>query len=170
MSQKITDRPVSNIRVRLAEPRDYDGLCVLFDELDAFHRVEVPWLFVESQGPARSREYFEPFYAGKESAAFVAEAGGHIVGAALGFLRETNPFPIIRRARYAILDALGVTESSRRRGVGADLTRALETWAAAGGAEWVELGVYEFNEGARRFYDALGYPTLSRKLRKPLSG
>jgi GNAT superfamily N-acetyltransferase len=164
------NQPSSDILVRLAEPRDYDGLCVLFDELDAFHRVELPWLFVEAEGPVRSREYFEPFYAGKESAGFVAEAGGHIVGAVLGFLRETNPFPIIRRARYAVLDALGVTESYRRRGVGAALTRALEAWAAASRAEWVELGVYEFNEGARRFYDALGYPTLSRKLRKPLSG
>jgi GNAT superfamily N-acetyltransferase len=161
---------VSEILVRAAERRDYDGLCALFDELDAFHRVVLPWLFVQPAGPARSREYFEPFYAGKESAAFVADAGGDIVGAALGLLRETNPFPIIRRARYAVLDALGVAESFRRRGVGAELTRALETWAAASGAEWVELGVYEFNEGARRFYETLGYPTLSRKLRKPLSG
>jgi len=160
---------MAGVIVRLAEPRDYDGLCVLFEELDEFHRAEVPWLFVKPDGPVRAREYFEPFYEGKDAAGFVADAGPDgIIGATLGIIRTTVDFPVIRRARYAVLDVLGVRDSFRRQGVGARLTRALEAWAANAGVEWVELGVYEFNEGAQRFYAGLGYATLSRKLRKPI--
>ena len=45
---------------------------------------------------------------------------------------------------------------------------AAHQWARARGLTRVELNVYEFNEGARAFYAALGYETLSRKLGRSL--
>ena len=35
-------------------------------------------------------------------------------------------------------------------------------------ARWLELGVYQFNEPARSFYEKLGYVPVSTKLRRPL--
>jgi hypothetical protein len=39
-------------------------------------------------------------------------------------------------------------------------------WTLEAGAAWVELNVYEFNQDARHFYEALGYLPLSTKLRR----
>lgn len=162
---------MTTLLVRRAEPRDYDDLCALCDAVDDLHRAAVPWYVAEPAGPARSREYFEPFFTGTEHVALVADAGADgSAGALLGFLKETPVFPIIRPARYAVLDLIGVRASHRRRGAGERLVRAFEAWAAERGASWIELGVYDFNQGAQRFYDALGYGTLLRKMRKPLGG
>jgi hypothetical protein len=35
-------------------------------------------------------------------------------------------------------------------------------------ASWLEANVYEFNREALEFYNALGFQTTVRKLRKPL--
>jgi GNAT superfamily N-acetyltransferase len=161
---------VTEIVIRRAAPDDYAGVCRLLDETDDVHRPELPWLVVKPpEGVSRPREYFEPFYQGTRCVAIVAEgAPDGLVGVVLALLTHTEDFPVIRPARYGVLDVIGVRESHRRRGIGERLVRAAEEWALAGGAEWLQLGVYEFNQSAQRFYEKLGYAVISRKLRKPL--
>lgn len=89
-----------------------------------------------------------------------------------GFLLlEASPRTLSLRApewtRKADADeGLVVDLAWRRRGIGKRLARAVERWALALGARWIELNVYEFNAEARRFYESLGYNPLSTKLRK----
>ncbi|HEY3256251.1 MAG TPA: GNAT family N-acetyltransferase, partial [Polyangiaceae bacterium] len=71
------------------------------------------------------------------------------------------------RQSWGVLDNIAVSQSWRRRGVGTALIHDAERWVRARGANWIELGVYEFNEDARSFYRALGYFPVSTKLRKP---
>jgi ribosomal protein S18 acetylase RimI-like enzyme len=63
---------------------------------------------------------------------------------------------------------LVVAERHRRRGIGRRLLAASERFAVESGASSLELVVYEFNESALRFYQRLGFGTLSRSLAKPL--
>jgi GNAT superfamily N-acetyltransferase len=66
-----------------------------------------------------------------------------------------------------VLDNIAVAQAFRRRGVGSALIREAERWVRAQGASWLELGVYEFNQEARAFYQSLGYAPVLSKLRKP---
>ena len=43
-----------------------------------------------------------------------------------------------------------------------------EAWVQARGIGRIELNVFEFNTGVRRFYQDLGYSTLSRRMVKRL--
>jgi GNAT superfamily N-acetyltransferase len=57
-----------------------------------------------------------------------------------------------------------VAEAWRRRGVGRAILDGARAWAKANNAAYVEIAVHEFNQGAIRFYEALGYRTSTRRL------
>jgi diamine N-acetyltransferase len=154
-----------DLAVRVASPADYEQACILLDRLDELHRQRLPWLFRTPATQPRSRSYFEQLLSASDSAILVAEAGD-VVGVAIVLIRSAPEFPVFIQQRWGVLDNVVVSPHFRRRGVGRQLALAAETWASAQGVAWVELGVYEFNTDARRFYEALGYLPISSKLRK----
>ncbi|HVU02876.1 MAG TPA: GNAT family N-acetyltransferase, partial [Polyangiaceae bacterium] len=93
-----------------------------------------------------------------------------VIGVALVLLKQSPEFPVFRPLSYGVIDAIAVDAGWRRRGAGRALVAAATAWAESRGAAWLELGVYEFNRDALAFYDALGFQTASRKLRRPLRG
>ncbi|VTR75570.1 GNAT family N-acetyltransferase [Cellulomonas hominis] len=64
--------------------------------------------------------------------------------------------------RAAHLHGLGVRPGERGRGLGAALTAAAVRALLADGADWVSLGMWDDNDGARRVYHRLGLRTLHR--------
>ena len=154
--------------IRTARLDDYGQVCRLADLLDALHRDGAPWVFRAPEVPARSDAYFAELLSRDDSGVFVADAD-RIVGVAFAFLRAAPDQPMFHRQRWGVLDGLVVDPAWRRRGIGKLLTHAVEKWAIDMGAPWVELNVYEFNAGARQFYETLGYLPYQVKLRKPSS-
>jgi ribosomal protein S18 acetylase RimI-like enzyme len=152
-------------RIVSAGRGDYASVCELLSLLDDVHRQRVPWLFRETDGPPRSREEYAGLIAGPDSSVLVAK-NPRVVGVALVMLRSTPDFPVFVPTKFALIDNLVVAPECRRHGVGRALAAAAVEWAKKRGAAWLELGVYEFNDEARRFYEKLGYTTLTRKLVK----
>jgi len=154
--------------IRKAKPRDYDALLPIFDEGDAHHRQALPHIFCEPDGPARSRAYLNALIADENTAIFVAECDGQIVGEVNVAIRETRDIPILVPRRYAVVDTLIVLQAHRRAGIGRTLMERAQRWALARGAAEVELNVWEFNVGALAFYEALGYRTTRRTMSRVL--
>lgn len=156
----------SQIRIRRAQLQDHPAVCQLMDAGDAFHQQLAPWMFKTPNAQPRPEAYFADLLGREDQAVFVADAGP-VVGVAFALLRAAPELPIFIPQRWGVLDGLVVDRAWRRRGIGKLLVRAVEAWATALGAPWVELNVYDANVEARRFYAELGYlPTLI-KLRKP---
>jgi ribosomal protein S18 acetylase RimI-like enzyme len=153
--------------IRTAASGDYAEVAALLAEVDELHRVQLPWLFRVPAVDPRPREFFEQVMAADSSTIFVADAGS-IVGTAKVLVRSAPEFAVFIPQSWGVLDNIAVAETWRRRGVGPALTRAAETWARQQHVKWIELGVYEFNDEARAFYEALGYLPVSTKLRKSL--
>jgi ribosomal protein S18 acetylase RimI-like enzyme len=156
------------IIVRSATLADYEDTCALLGAVDELHRRNVPWLFRKPLAEPRSRDFFGRLLQGEDSTVLVAQAGTTLVGVATAILRDAPELAVFVPQRWGVLDNIAVLESWRRRGVGSSLTREAERWMTRRGANWIELGVYAFNEDARAFYQALGYLPVSTKLRKPL--
>jgi GNAT superfamily N-acetyltransferase len=152
--------------IRRACLEDYEAVRRLFAGLDALHRDRLPWLFQEPATEARSPEFFRDTLSREDSGVFVADAGG-IIGLAHGLLRTAPDLPLFVPQRWGVLDSLVVDPGWRRRGAGRLLAQAIERWALGQGAAWVEVSVYDFNDDARGFYEALGYLPLRAVLRKP---
>lgn len=151
--------------IRRARLDDYDGARRLMDGLDALHRDRLPRVFTVPSDQPRSEAFFADLLNREDSAVFVADAG-HLVGVAVGLMRAAPEFPVFIQQRWGVLDGLVVDPAWRRRGIGKLLARSVEVWAIGLGAPWVEVNVYEVNDEARRFYEALGYLPFSTKLHK----
>jgi GNAT superfamily N-acetyltransferase len=85
--------------------------------------------------------------AGVETVAFAAVADGLWVGMARGYLELPA----------AHLIAVYVTPAWRRRGLAAALSAAVVGWARERAASEIFLSVSDWNTGARRVYEALGF-------------
>jgi diamine N-acetyltransferase len=156
------------VSVRKATPNDYDPLCDLFDEIDVWHRVNLPRIFQKPGGPVRERDYYLGLISDENVGVFVAETGGELVGFVHAIVRDTPPFPVFVPRHYVIVDGIVVSSSHQKQGTGRILMSKIQDWALTKGASSIELNVYEFNESAISFYEELGYQTLSRKMSKDL--
>lgn len=165
------------ITIREATLLDYEALCGLFEEVDRAHREALPDLFQEAPGPPRDFVYVRALITDSDYAVIVAEdqdvalehGAETLVGCLVAMLRTSPDVPILVPVRYAMVDTLVVAQAYRGLGVGRKLMERAERWAHARGIPRIELNVFEFNEEARIFYEALGYTTLSRRMVKHLS-
>ena len=148
--------------IRRASPKDYGGLCGIFAEVDALHREALPHVFREPRGPARTRAYILGVLADEDATILVAQSGEDIVGLVKVNIREALDYSIMVPRRYAEISSLVVKESVRRLGVGRALMEEAHRWARDKGVNQVELTVWEFNQGARIFYEPLGYSVSTR--------
>lgn len=98
----------------------------------------------------------------ENQATFVALAGeqkDQVIGWSRG---ERRSLPSLRHS--AIL-WLGVAESFRSKGIGAELIRESFTWAKEQGIERLELGVRGSNRAAQALYKKMGFQEEGRKIR-----
>lgn len=156
-----------DIRVRQAEPGDYEAVARLHRQLDMLHASALPRLFRLPPDGAQTMDYYRSQLANPEVGFFVAERRGQVVGMVHVSIGDTKPYPVIVPRRVATVNDLAVDDGCRRGGIGRALMARAAAWAADQGADEVELSVYAFNEGAIAFYQALGFTVLSSRMIKP---
>lgn len=97
-----------------------------------------------------SRRAMQRFAEAEEAVTVLAEAGGELVGFAIG--------EVAQGVGYVV--TLDVAPDMRRAGLGRHLMEELENRACAAGAQAMMLHVFSKNEGAVRMYEALGYERM----------
>jgi ribosomal protein S18 acetylase RimI-like enzyme len=157
-------------RVREATIEDHAAIAALFLEGDRHHHRGVPAVFAEPVPPVRSRELIAGQLADGFGAYLLAEHAGEVVGLARVEEQGAPELPVFVQRRYLVVDAVVVTERLRGAGVGQALMEAAHVWGRARGLTSVQLHVWEFNQDAIRFYERLGYTTLSRRMSLTLDG
>lgn len=152
--------------VRQATESDYEQLCDLFEELDALHRRGRPDLFRKPKGAPRERSYVASLIAGPDSAVLVAgDRGSRALYGFATLIVRTLPESAVRTAhRFAEIDNLAVRRDWQRMGLGRLLISEADRWTARNGLGSVELAVHEFNAEAIRFYEAMGFSTVLRRM------
>jgi diamine N-acetyltransferase len=154
--------------VREATMADHVGLATLWGEADALHHAALPEVFAAPPDPARSPNFVAAILGDPDQGLLVAQVESQVVGLVHLSLRERRP-PMAPK-RFAVVEAVVVAAAYRGGGIGRRLMAAAQGWAGERGAAEVWLDVWEFNEGAIGFYEALGYETVSRRMRKRLDG
>lgn len=152
----------ASCQVRNATILDYDRLRPVFDEVEAYHREALPQLFRAPPDTFPSRPLYTALIKGPESAVFVADEGGELIGFVTVRVQQAPDDPILVPRRFATVDMLAVRSDRRRQGVGRTLMEATHSWARDQGLQEVQLNVWEFNRRAIGFYESLGYRTASR--------
>jgi ribosomal protein S18 acetylase RimI-like enzyme len=150
--------------IREATEDDYEGLCELYAEADDLHVAALPRRFQTPEGPPRAREHIQEQLDDEDSGYFVAEGEGRILGLVDVRFRTSPEFPLLVPRQFGVIDTLIVRKTAHRLGVGTALMRRAHEWAKSKGAMQMELTVYEFNDGAIRFYESQGYQSESRRM------
>lgn len=92
----------------------------------------------------------------------VALIDGAIGGFAIVEYIDRSESPYRLAQRYYHIEEFGVDAAFRRRGVATALLTFCREEAARRGFDRVELDVWEFNEAARKCYEAAGFHTCRR--------
>jgi ribosomal protein S18 acetylase RimI-like enzyme len=102
-----------------------------------------------------------------QSAAFVAEADGRIVGFVSGSIENAPPARMPER--HATIGYLYVDPAYRRQGVGRQLFQAMAAWASGhDGVDHFEMTVLAANHAAVAFWQSLGFSPFIQRLWAPL--
>jgi len=155
--------------IRPAEPDDLQALCALYLEFHEFHVRGVPDRLSslgtpDTFDPSELCAALEKIMQSEDSALFVAESAGRVVGLAEVYLRHDEPDPATVARCYGYPQSLMVDLTYRRQGIATRLIAAAESWAQAHGAAEMRLQTWEFTGDPLPFYDHLGYRTLRRTL------
>jgi ribosomal protein S18 acetylase RimI-like enzyme len=132
------------IEIRRAGEADLDVMRRLWDEFGAeAHYTPYP--------PGG----FEPLLV-REHVALVAEEDGEVLGTVYANLSSPH---------FGYVFGVYTRPEARGRGVGRELMRAIAGVLRDQGRPWVVLSVDTPNQGARAFYEKLGFEDASRMLR-----
>lgn len=149
--------------VRLATKEDIERVNELRKQVNDVHTNGRPDMF----RPGFAQEIQDLAYhmiEDENSDILVVVRDGVICGfACVGYVeRPLSPYMLGRRFYH--VDEFGVDEAFRRQGVATELFEFIKQEAKEKGFERIELDVWEFNEGAIKFYESVGFLTLRKYL------
>lgn len=107
-------------------------------------------------------EYVYTLWEEKKSDVIVVIRDNEICGyACVDYVeRPESPYNLARRFYH--INEFGVDEKFRRMGVATELFNFIKSEAAEKNFEKVELDMWEFNDGALKFYESVGFTTYRR--------
>lgn len=137
---------MTEVQIRPALKSDYDAWRPLWDAYNAFYGRKAGTALPEDITAATWARFFDP---AEPVHAFVAEAGGRLVGIVhYLFHRSTS-----RLNGVCYLQDLYTVEDRRGQGIGRKLINAVYAAAGAAGASRVYWHTQHFNTAGRTLYD-----------------
>jgi ribosomal protein S18 acetylase RimI-like enzyme len=159
---------VSETTIREFVPEDLPFLRAGFTSYLEEERSRVPVLGIADDFPDTYLPRLVEKVRDRDGFFLVAERHGARVGYVVVLPKDPDPWDQTR-SRTAMIMELFVAPTHRRDGVGRRLFAEVERRCAARGLDWVTFGVMASNEGARRFYAAMGYQETYLFLGKSLT-
>ena len=150
--------------IRDATTDDLDDLARLLVDFTALHASALPRIYPRAVPDAQTTDYLRRVLALEDSALFVAEWNGQVVGFLLLQRGHVPRTPVHVPRQWVSIEAILVKEAFRGRGIGEALIQHAHVWAREHGIETVELLVAEFNTAAITWYEKLGYTPLYRRM------
>ena len=134
-----------------------DIQCVqqMYVELQNLHAEHHPDIF--QFNAMRPFSYFEEIVCNPNKIIIVATYQDSIVGFIKGKVIQDRPSEIRKTTQYGYIDAVFIKDNFRHMGFGKKLQEAIVVWFKEKGIVRVESCVWEFNDNAKMFYEALGY-------------
>ena len=147
--------------IRKATQDDLSRVNELRRQVNDVHVAGKPEVFRPGFSAALQQHLYTVF-AQDDHEVLVAETEAGIAGFALLRYIDHPGSPYRLPARFVAVEEFGVDESQRRQGIGRALFAAICNRARERDVSRIELNMWEFNEDALKFYEAIGFQTYRR--------
>ena len=149
------------IKIRFSKKSDLEGVNAIRRQVHMVHAKGRPDIFRKKFGKKLADHIFF-YHGGKLSKIIVAGSEDESVGfAALEIIQKPRS-PYNKARSYLRVTEFGVDEAHRRQGIGTRLFGFIKRYASENGFDTIELDMWEFNEGALKFYESQGFATYRR--------
>ena len=154
------------MEVRNATIEDYPAIAQISSEIGLLHHEAQPALLTPQALPESA---FQKVLHDPNSGVMVCTVEGEVVGVMIYEIVEQPETHYVYANRSLLISEFGVAEKHRRKGCGEILINAAVEAASARGIGRITLRVWAFNEGARAFYERMGFAPLSISMERKLS-
>ncbi|MBQ6235766.1 MAG: GNAT family N-acetyltransferase [Clostridia bacterium] len=147
--------------VRFARENELERLNELRKQVNDLHVAGRPDIF-KPGFPKELADHVFTIWNDPDQRIVVAERDDVLCGFAVvhHINKPENPFMLERD--FLDIDEFCVDEAYRRTGVATEMIAFIRAYAKAQGFDRIELNMWEFNDGALSFYEAVGFTTYRR--------
>lgn len=154
--------------IRLVREEDLKEVNKIRQQVFNLHVNALPHIFKVVWDEKKEFDFLQTILQDENVLLYVFESDGEIAGYAQIEKREKLDRGAKSPRRWCHLSDFGVTQKERSKGVGTEFLRLIEKELKALGFSKLELNVWEFNQGAMRFYERNGFYTLKRSMEKDI--
>lgn len=149
------------MEIRFAQDEDLEQINKLRKQVNDLHVKGKPEIFKPGFSD-ELREYIYDIFRDTQKKIVVCVIDGNICAFAVlhHIIRPETPYMFERD--YLDIDEICVDEAFRLRGIGAHMIDFIRDSAKSEGFERIELNMWEFNQNALAFYEAVGFSTYRR--------
>lgn len=153
------------IKIRTASSDDASLLAGLSGSVHELHAGHRPDLFIDTPEQDALEAFFQARLTDPSVSAFVADGSdGRTLGYAQARVVSWDSSALVRSDKVVFLDQIAVVPEAVGMGVGSALLEAVREVGRKAGCRRLVTEVWDFNEGARAFYDAAGLRRMKVRL------
>ena len=149
------------MEIRFARESELERINELRKQVNDIHVEGKPEVF-KPGFTQELRDYIHEIWSDPEKEIIVADIDGKICGFAIlnHVNRPENPF--MKERDFLDVDEFCVDRDCRRQGIASKLIAFIKNHAKERGFSRIELNMWEFNQDALAFYEAVGFETYRR--------
>ena len=154
-----------NLKIREAIANDYLDINNLVIEVHNLHVKNRADVFIAVENPLPKAQ-FEDLLNREDTKLFVVENtdNNDLVAYSIVQMMATPILPIVSQSRFVHIDNFCIKANYKRNGIGKLLFQFIVDYAKSEKVSSLQLTVWEFNQDAIEFYEALGMNTRTRKM------
>ena len=151
------------MNIREAQKEDKGAVNELRKQLKLLHAAGRPDFFTNDFS-SEAADYVDVLLMQENVKILVAEKDSDMVGFACVEYIDRPATPYRVAFKYCHIMEFGVDARYRRQGIGRALFEAIKAQAREKGVQRLDLGVWEFNEDAIKFYESVGFKSYKRQM------
>ena len=151
------------MNIRLATEAELPRVNELRAQVSELHAAGRPDIFGAGFLDALADRVYA-FHTDESRHILVAEREGELIAYAILAEIVTPQSPYKPARRFMEVDEFGVDAACHRQGIGRAFFEGIAAFAKERGFHRIELNMWEFNEKALKFYEAIGFSTYRRHM------